>query len=515
MKKYNLLQGACFALLMLASCDDFLDKLPDNRTEVDTPDKVAKILVSAYPDHSPVVINELASDNVIDNGKQYKVFNTDQEESYLWEPFTTIGNDSPDAVWDSHYHAIACANAALEGIKNMGDDESLNPYKGEALLCRAYAHFVMANTFCMAYNPQTASKEMGLPLIYESETTVAPHYERGTLDKYYEAIKADIEAGLPLIDDNAYDVPKYHFNQKAAYAFATRFYLFHHEYDKAIECANKVLGDNPVNVLRNWTKILDSARDFTAQFNMYVDDTDPANLLLVQAISTWPYIVNPYGVADRYALSKSILQNELIAGVWNGNIYYKNLYWGNTDQQATLAKMGAFFEYTDKAAGKGYLHVITNPFSTDETLLCRAEAYTLKGDLANAVNDINTWIGTHSKNAKTYTQQQIIDYYQKAKYTSTDNSVLTVKKHLNTQGFPSPVAEGSDQENILQCVLHLRRNETVHEGLRWFDIKRYGIEIGHNIAGGTTDVLKADDPRRAIQLPGNVIAAGLPANPRN
>ena len=38
---------------------------------------------------------------------------------------------------------------------------------------------------------------------------------------------ADLEEGLPLIDDNIYLRVKYHFNKKAAYAFAARFYLYY------------------------------------------------------------------------------------------------------------------------------------------------------------------------------------------------------------------------------------------------------------------------------------------------
>lgn len=51
-----------------------------------------------------------------------------------------------------------------------------------------------------------------------------------------------------------------------------------------------------------------------------------------------------------------------------------------------------------------------------------------------------------------------------------------IKKEINPQGFT--VSEGQ-QENVIQCILHLRRIETMHEGLRWLDIKRYGIEIAH------------------------------------
>jgi hypothetical protein len=61
----------------------------------------------------------------------------------------------------------------------------------------------------------------------------------------------------------------------------------------------------------------------------------------------------------------------------------------------------------------------------------------------------------------------------------------------------------------------MRRLETIHQGLRWLDIKRYGIEFSHNIDGADALIFKAGDKRGAIQLPTDVIDAGLPANPRD
>ena len=39
---------AVAAAMTLTSCDDFLDKMPDNRTEINSAEKVTKLLVSAY-----------------------------------------------------------------------------------------------------------------------------------------------------------------------------------------------------------------------------------------------------------------------------------------------------------------------------------------------------------------------------------------------------------------------------------------------------------------------------------
>ena len=66
-------------------------------------------------------------------------------------------------------------------------------------------------------------------------------------------------------------------------------------------------------------------------------------------------------------------------------------------------------------------------------------------------------------------------------------------------------------------VLHFRRIETIHEGDRWFDIKRYGIKVYHHYRGAREDEIHTDsltfsDPRRVIQLPQNVLDAGYPTS---
>ena len=84
------------------------------------------------------------------------------------------------------------------------------------------------------------------------ETTLNPKYSRGTLAMDYEKIQKDIEEGLPLLNDEAWSVPKYHFNKKAGYALATRFYVYSNQWEKAVEAANVVLGTNPSEMLRDW-----------------------------------------------------------------------------------------------------------------------------------------------------------------------------------------------------------------------------------------------------------------------
>ena len=95
---------------------------------------------------------------------------------------------------------------------------------------------------------------------------------------------------------------------------------------------------------------------------------------------------------------------------------------------------------------------------------------------------------------------------------AADFEVGSPKKRLHPLGFE---LADSIQENFIHCILHMRRCQTIQEGGRWCDIKRWGIEIAHNREGLPNDLLLADDPRRAFQLPADVIDAGLTPNPRN
>ena len=62
MKKSNIIYSISFAALLglsLTSCDKYLDVMPDNRTEVDSEDKVVSLITSAYPSDSFYGFTEL------------------------------------------------------------------------------------------------------------------------------------------------------------------------------------------------------------------------------------------------------------------------------------------------------------------------------------------------------------------------------------------------------------------------------------------------------------------------
>lgn len=524
MKQYIIASSLLISALAFTSCEDFLDTVPDNRTDIDSEAKLTSLLVTAYPQAYPVVMYEMASDNTTDNGSLYDVESQSTEQAYLWQDITDTDTDCPQGIWDNCYSAIAASNHVLEAIEtSFGESKTISAQKGEALITRAYAHFILANTFCVAYNPATAESQMGIPYATEPEKTVKPHYERGTLAETYRKIAEDIEAALPLIDDNLYKVSKYHFNKKAAYAFAARFYLFYVQpdksnYEKVITYANQVLSSDPKQDIHKYWPEMGKFEDLANKADAYIDASSPANLLIIPVYSSWPYIYGPYNLNKRYGMSREITSYETLwaDGPWgsSGNTTFE--YMNGSDQKFCFFKYNMYFEYTDKVNGIGYRHAVLVPFTTNETLICRAEAHAMKAqpDYAKAVSDINSWTAAiDKKGLKKLTLDDIVKFYKEMESTPI---IVETAKQRTVKRTLNPVLPFVDesQENLIHCILQMRRIEGIHDGLRWLDIKRYGIEYSHIREGLAPDQLLKDDPRRAIQLPFDVINAGLPANPR-
>ena len=62
----------------------------------------------------------------------------------------------------------------------------------------------------------------------------------------------------------------------------------------------------------------------------------------------------------------------------------------------------------------------------------------------------------------------------------------------------------------MNCLNDLRRFEVLWDGLRFFDLKRWGIEYSHTYGpDATVYTLKWNDPRRALEIPAAAIQAGL------
>ena len=65
---------------------------------------------------------------------------------------------------------------------------------------------------------------------------------------------------------------------------------------------------------------------------------------------------------------------------------------------------------------------------------------------------------------------------------------------------------------LLQYILFERRVQFLYKGLRWFDIRRYKLDVEHKMADGKTILLSERNPNRNFQIPRAAIVSGMEPN---
>lgn len=483
-------------ILLFPSCDDYLSELPDNRTIIETPEQISGLLTGAYPNSSYMTIAEFMTDNTAFKGNENEEVLLLQS-LYEWEtPDADEGErDSPAHYWQGAYRAIAQANEALTNIERLQGEFDLNAQKGEALLARAYAHFMLVNLWGKHYNPSSADSDLGIPYVLEPETVLLKKYKRNTVKEVYDLIEKDIKQGLSLVENN-YSNPKFHFTKEAANALAIRFYLYKGmEWDKIIEHASNVL-INPANEIRDHVA-MDGFTSDQIRF-IYPNKDVESNLLLSSPTS----LLDRYYDGRRYGMTLDIVTELFFNENLLGKDWAYSTFSNNGGRNRYLPKFDEYFRYTNATAriGQPYCSIVL--FDKDEVLLSRAESYVMKEDYSSALNDLNMFLSKKTEDYKSAT-----DLLTEA-LIQTEYPVIP--------GEYEPYYNINDkQTSFIKAIAEFRRREYIHEGLRWFDIKRFNIEVEHNIdKEGTNIVLKKDDPKRVLQIPASAITEGITPNPR-
>jgi hypothetical protein len=511
MKKYIYI----FLLIVgTTSCNDFLEKNPDNRTFLDDPDKVEEFLVSAYP-YTGYQFTEFLTDNVTDLGLNYPWDYPDitivLNQLYHWQtPDVLHWIDNPSDYWYACYEAIAYANYAIDAIdalvaKGTHTANAVASIRAEALMCRAYAHFMLVNIYGEHYDPATASTALGIPIVDKAERAANVKYTRHTVKEVYDFIEKDIEKAFPDIKNSTYSKPRWHFNREAAATFASRFYLYRgldSDWNKVIEYANQALGSNSAALLRDYAA-LQAVSDYDQRKINYSRSENPCNFLIISTIS----FGSNYS-ASRYTMDESILLSKM------RNITHPTekttaatrylpgkiaLWYGVSYPNRFIPKYHQYFRYSNINSSEGNPFVMYVVFSPEEALFNLAEACVMTNHFTGAVNTLNSYYSKRLEN------------YDSKNDTVTEKSLLDRYKN-NTVKLTPAYSVTEKQHSFLQCLTALRNAEFMYEGLRWFDIKRMHIQIEHKVYNKETLVLAPNDPRRVFELPGAVLSDGITGN---
>ena len=166
--------------------------------------------------------------------------------------------------------------------------------------------------------------------------------------------------------------------------------------------------------------------------------------------------------------------------------------------------------------------------TTDELLINRAEAEVRLGDYEAALRDLNAW-----------TESTCVSLSLSVLSPRPNSRLIMISSPMRTRrlcrlrstsrGHTSPSTtarrspKGRAPRSSCSTYYNARRVLSLHEGLRWQDIKRFGIDIYRwkkIDAGADTFEVPADgvllgsDLRHAIALPQQAITGQIQQNPR-
>ncbi len=475
-------------LILLSSCDDYLEENPDNRVELDNLEKAAQLLTNAYSEASYYFTEWMGDQVGYTQGTRKR---QNELRIYAWEEVNAepTDQDTPEFFWSATYNAIAHANEVLAVVDQLpGEEARRRAVRGEALLARAYGHFMLVNLFAKHYDPQTASTDLGIPYVTTPETEFIQTYRRATVQQVYDQVEQDLLEGLELVDGSFYrNSGKYHFTRPAALAFASRFYLFKYDFENCIRYSTELLGNDPAFYVKDLADLLEQRTNTDDYIRLRTSPNEEANLLLVRQqtliysnVGFYPsrnyyqqlFSSNPFGSNDDLRRDPAFQ----LGGV-------------GIDGGLLAAKFEPLFQRSSLTSDVGFPYTIFIAFRGEEVLLNRAESYAMMNRVDEAVADLQVFTRRRYVGAPELSLEVIQDYISSGRGAA---------------------------EDVLRYILFLERpKEFIHEGLRWFDIKRYGFEVTHDYPDGSSITLSEDDNRKALQIPEAAREIGnLRPNPR-
>lgn len=517
------------ASLLLMSCEDFLDTT--NYTKKDTsnyPETVtdAEQMItgiysnlnysSANPHQSYYYVAELASDDRFGGGG---------ENDKLMQSLDLIMNNGSsmlETFWETRYTGIFRSNMAIETLDNCegyDSEDQKNQMKGEAYFMRAFFYFEMASLYG------------NVPLVI---TTAPENLPKASSEELYSQMASDLKTAIELMPSKPYtSVEAGHATKWTAEALMARVFLFYTGF----------YGKDALPLVAEDGTI--SGEVTKSQVVTWLEDciNNSGHTLASDFRELWPY-TNRYTV-EEYEFTKGqglewVEDDEASSPETLFAIKYSNFPdWGTTigyaNEYALHFGMRGAQDYENtfpfgQGWGAGPVNpVLWNEWVQDEPNDPRREAsivnipeelpnYT-KGGWADFIQETDFWpkkvvpVTARDGETGTLASSYSVLMYGTPENFQLDNTMDVILIRLadvylmhseltETNTYMNKVRERAglpDEAYSLANIQKERRYELAFEGVRWNDIRRWGIapvelekQIGQPIyTKGNDDVSKA------------------------
>lgn len=409
------------SFLILTGCEEFLDVPPEKKDNLEIKTTEAlDMLLNNYDvifDRSREVI--LAHDNY-GLYKDYYLARPSRFDGHLqYVLWFTDYCALQTYYWEKEFLKIAYANTILASVDDVeGTPQEKEILTQDAHFLRAYEYFNLATLYCLPYSDETKSA-LGLPLkrtlVYDEDIT------RKSLEATMDFIEAELNHALETTQPR--DINRlWRISLPAVQAFAARFYLYIHDYQKAEDFANKALQAHSTLV------------DYEAYFSPKMRTYSSGGGTYVAPNAATDYKFDEiYFARVLYNHTQNAVPSEDLLNLYDQTNDYRFDAFIVEDYSYNRASVPGWAAYW-QFGSIGLLHGPT----TAEMYIVRAECRARRGDIPGAVSDLNT-VRSHRYKSGTYTELLASDF--------------------------------ATNKAAVQFVLDERRREFPFT-LRWSDIKR-------------------------------------------
>ncbi|MEA4868368.1 MAG: RagB/SusD family nutrient uptake outer membrane protein [Rikenellaceae bacterium] len=452
MKKYL----SILLIFTAISCEKYLE--PKSQTEYmprDANSLNEMLIGNAYLDPTNMITpifayNEIFSDDwgcTVEN-----CVNTSNETRYSefkpifsWHPeaFQKLNESSQyQKVWKSTYEKILGCNAVLDYIDDVSGKDDMKKYvKGQALALRAFYYFNIVNLYGEPYNYNKSA--LGVPLKLNSNTEL-DNLPRNTVDQVYQQILTDLKnaedyfASLPLSMKNTKDG---RVNLPMIQLLRARVALFMEDWDNVIKYSE--------NVIEDWGLSLFNLNSFTpttaAPYYSFTSYDNPEAIWAFGSIDD----MSKFSAITLYRLPTSTSQTRRM---FNASQSLLSSY-GVSDlrkDRYIIKESNTISNYTTRAKMP-----VNATYGNLSTMFARAlrlsEAYLMLAEASFMKNDPSTSV-------------RLLEELRHNRFVANSGDVYKIP------------ADSTSGPALLKFIKNERRREMCFEGMRWFDLRRWGME---------------------------------------
>lgn len=297
-------------LLLVASCEGFLDKTPANGIEsnsaVTNLNQAQTALYGVYNSFQTYLYygaTHMYYGSV--RGDLFQARMSNNRSSGVYEFNHTI--EYTYDFWSIGYTAIKNANNLIYYMEldsfESDDDDTYNNIMAEVKFLRALTHFDLVKLYSLPYTYDKTS--MGIPIMSEPILSTSDfssvNSDRGTVSDTYDFIVSELLSAAELVNET---IVYGETNKWAIKTLLSRVYLYMGENAKALAIAEEVIGDNVFSLWSN--------DEYASEFGNYSGSNTEFIFAITYSLTDSQSYEGIGSLLSQYGYSDAILTPKLV-----------------------------------------------------------------------------------------------------------------------------------------------------------------------------------------------------------